>query len=58
MQKGRWIIGALLIVGVFTVGRKHAEPLWKSLSKDPALGLFIMLVAVVLIWAVVRIVRS
>ncbi len=58
MGKGRWLILGIFIIGLFTVGGKRLKPLWHQLTKDPAVGLFVLLLTLLLVIAVARIVRS
>ena len=57
MEKGRWIIGTLLLIGLLTVGRKRMEPLWDKAVHDPALGLIFVIVFLLLIVFIIRVIR-
>ncbi len=58
MEKGRWIIGAILLIGVYTVGGKKIEPLWDAVLHDPALGIIITVFFLLLILVIARIIRQ
>lgn len=56
MRKGRWLIIGLLVIGVFTVGRKRIEPLWDSARHDPALGIIYVIVFLLVVMTIIRVV--
>lgn len=56
MRKGRWLIISLLIIGVFTVGRKRLEPLWDSARHDPALGIIYLVIVLLVVMTILRVV--
>lgn len=58
MAKGRWLIAAILIVGLLTVGRKRVEELWYQVSRDPLVAVLVIALVTVMVWGIVRIVRS
>ena len=57
MEKGRWVIGLLLIIAVFTVGKKRIEPLWDKAVHDPALGLIFLIMFLLLLVFIIRVIR-
>jgi len=57
MEKGRWLIGGLLIIGLFTVGGKRMEPLWDKAVHDPALGLVFLILFLLLAVIIIRVIR-
>lgn len=57
MEKGRWIIGILLLIGLFTVGKKRMEPLWDKAVHDPALGIIFVIVFLLLTVFIIRVLR-
>ena len=58
MRKGRWLIITLLVIGVFTVGRKRLEPLWDSARHDPALGFVYVVIFLIIVMTILRVVRA
>lgn len=57
MEKGRWFIGIILLIGLFTTGKKHMEPLWDKAAHDPALGLSFLIVFLLLAVIIIRVIR-
>jgi hypothetical protein len=58
MGKGRWLIGALLVVGAVTVGRSRMEDLWYHVSRDPLIAVLVLIILAIITVGVVRILRQ
>ena len=58
MAKGRWVIGIILIIGAFTVGRKRLEPLWDKAVDDPAMGLIFLLIFLFVVMVIIRVISQ
>lgn len=58
MQKARWFIFILIIVGAFLVGGKRLKPLWYRMTHEPEVGIMVVLLVGVLAFGVVRVLRS
>ena len=56
--KGRWIIGIIIIIGAFTVGRKRLEPLWDKAVDDPAMGIIFLLVFLLVLMVIARVISQ
>lgn len=58
MEKGRrWLVTIFLLIGLFTLGPKKLEPLWDTVRHDPAIGILIGVVLMLLGLVVFKVVR-
>lgn len=57
-KKGRWVVGSLLVIGAFTVGRKRLEPLWDKALDDPAMGIIFLIVFLLVIMVIARVINQ
>lgn len=55
--KGRWVIGIMIVIAAFTVGRKRLEPLWDKAMDDPALGIIFLLVFLLVLMIIFRVIN-
>ena len=56
-KKGRWVIGIMIVIAAFTVGRKRLEPLWDKATDDPALGTIFLLVFLLVVVIIFRVIN-
>ncbi|MEL7247710.1 MAG: hypothetical protein AAFZ63_19200 [Bacteroidota bacterium] len=56
--KGRWVIGIMIVIAAFTVGRKRLEPLWDKAMDDPALGIIFLLVFLLVLMIIFRVINQ
>ena len=56
-KKGRWVIGIMIVIAAFTVGRKRLEPLWDKAVDDPAMGLIFLLIFLLVVMVIIRVIN-